>query len=803
MRQLLRHPRHAAFVVLSLAIGIGVNVAIFAVTQGVLLRPLPYERPGDLVMVWRMPKDRPSVFTGFRDEAGLARQISTAEMFQEWQGAESAMEDLAAVELWQSSPSAQIDLTLDDKTLRLNGAQVTPNFFRLLGARAALGRTFDDDDRDVAILSDGLWRRGFGGDASVIGKTITLTLGRDRQQKSVTVIGILGKGLQFTYPVGSEIFVPLPWADLRNAPPGALRYHVMGRIRRGTSIATAQAVLDGIYTGHEDARRIPARARSRVWLEPLHEYSVGRTRYALWLLLAVTALVLVVCCGSVATLFVAHGLKRRHEVGIRLALGATRTRVAAPLIIESFIISLVAAVVAVVVVWSLIPAIASLLPGAMPRRDQVRIDAAAVGWATLCAAMTIALTSFAPAALFSGVSPATILAPKRVVISRAPSSRFRQGLIGMQVALVMLLLTLGGRLVHGFWQLSLTDLGFDGSRLVSAELRVLDPAYRDLSRLRFFQESLLARIRDVPFVMGASVTSAVPFRGVDWMRLLRKPSTGETVLANERQVERNYFELMSIPLLSGRLFNQSDDPRAPAVAVVSESLAKTLFPDGNAIGRTLDTRTPATIVGVVGNVRSLQVDQAANPAYYVPWTQAPTTLLCLLVRTDRDDRPIASAIAAAVHAVDPKQPVSSVASLDDIVASTIADRRFFAIATTSLALVTLFLAITAIWGVHTASITERTREFAIRASVGATGPHQMRTLAIAIYAPLFGGTAVGTLGAWWATLAVQRYVFGIGETTTVVFAITGGTVIILGLLSCLIPARKIAHLDVAAALRAD
>ncbi|MBY0497827.1 MAG: ABC transporter permease [Cyanobacteria bacterium] len=699
-------------------------------------------------------------------------------------------------------PAAEVDLTIGEDIVRLRGALATPNLFRLLGVRPALGRTFDNDDRDVAILSDGLWHRAFGGEPGAIGRTLRVTFGRERRQKTVTVIGILPRAISFTYPDGSDIWLPLSWDDLA-ATPNVLRYQVLARLRPGATISSATAEVAGIYEAYEDARRAPAHLRSTAWLEPLHDYSVGRTKYALALLLAVTSLVLVTCCGSVITLFAAQGITRRREVGVRLALGATRVRVAQQLVLESVFVGMAASAVAVVAAWSLVPAFGSLLPTSMPRVDQVGLDLATVAWATLCGTVAIALTSFAPVALSVSVDPATALAVNPAGTSRPRTARSRQWLIGFQVALVTLLLVVGGRLIHGFWQLSHVELGFESSGIMTAEMRFLGPAYRDEAKLRSVQEQILAGVRAIPIVTEASAASSVPFRGVDWTRQLRAPAGGDPIMANERLVDRAYFRLMSIPLQSGRLFDVTDNIAAPPVAVISESLAQRLFPESDPLGRTLNSRTPATIVGVVGDVRARQVEDAANPAYYLHSPQVPSTMMCLVIRTRADESQLKGAVVAAVRSVDPKQPIQQFAWMDDIVSSTIADRRFFAIATTALALVTLMLATTGVFGVHVATISERTREFGIRATIGATPTSQVRRTLLSGLIPILTGSLLGALGAWWSTQLIQQYVFPIGETRAFVFAAGAAAVVVLGGVTCAIPAIKIARLDIAKALRAE
>lgn len=802
--RLLRRRHLVSILVLcTFALGIGANTAIIAVARGVLLRPLPYANPEELVMIWRTPKERPSVLQGFADEARLGRQIATPEMVREWREGNSSLSDLAAMELWQGNLSAQMDLVGPDDTQRLRGAFTSPNFFSVLGVQATIGRTFLPDDQDVVILSNALWRRQFGADPGIVGRTITIASGRDRQRSSLTVVGVLSERFRFTYPEDTELWKVLPWEEIELAPPSALRYQVMGRLRPGITLAQADADIAALYEGRERQRHIPPDRQMTTRLELLHEHAVGRMRPALNMLFGVTAIVLLVACVSVANLLIAQSAGRRREIAIQRALGASRFRIARQLLTEGFVTAACAGALAILTVAALQPSLRSLLPASAPRADEVGLDWVTIGWAMGLGVLVVIASGLVPSWRAAAVHPHSQLTGTSTTMYGPARFRLQQSLIVAQVASVLVLLVAGGLLLRSFWNLGRVDLGFDGSAVVTAEIRLLNPSYRDPPRLRAFQHELLSRVRALPSVTAASLTSAVPFRGVDFIRTLTVADGSGTLMSNERRVEPQYFDIMRIPLLAGRLFSEADGASAAPVAVVSESFARAMFSGGMALGQSLSLQRPTEIIGIVRDVRTRRVEDAGTPAIYLSQAQAPTELVCLVVRTGGEPAALTALIPAVVRSIDPEQPLRGVTTIDRLVSESIADRRFYAVATAAFAIVTMLIAAAGTCGVLVCSVTERTRELGIRAAMGAQPRDQVAEVLWRGMAPISIGVALGTFIAFTATRTIRQFLFDVVGLDPGVYFAAAVIVGSVGLLACYVPARSAARMDPMTALRQE
>lgn len=800
-----RRPALTTLTILTLVLGIGANTAIFAVARGVLLRPLPYQDPESVAMIWRTATN-----------ASEPRGTATPEMLREYRARATSFADIAAVELWRGNLSAQVDLITNDGAERLRGSLVTPNFFSLLGVNAALGRAFGDGDgRESVVLSDGLWRRRFGGDPAIVGQTVDIVSGRARTRVRAQVIGVLPPRFRFTYPEDTEIWLSLPWAEVERSTPQALLYHVIARMKPGVTVETANSEMASVVASMHAALPKAAYDRMQVWVEPAHEWSVGRVRPAVRLVGGVTLLLLVIACLNVASLLVAQTTARRREFALQQSLGASRGRLVRQLFTESAMFTAIAVGAALVVVALLQQAVRAILPAQMPRVDETGIDLLTVAWTTGIGATTLLVAGVLPSWRATRVDPnAELMLGGRSASGGRAAARLRHGLTIVQLAAASLLLLGGSVLLQSLWNLQRVDLGFDGS-VLTQELRLLGPNYREPDRLRQFQEDLLRTVRAIPGVREASSTSAIPLRGVDFRMALPIPGTNERLSANRRHVDPAYFDVMKIPVMEGRLLNASDTATSGLVTVVSKSFAERMFPGRPAVGQSVPFQRMATtgpprlvvdpieIVGVVGDVRSVRVDEAGGPAYYLPQAQVPTELFCLVIRADGSADHIATAVRAAIHHLDPAQPAGPMTTVADVVGGTIADRRFYAVATTAFAMIALALTVAGLYGVMLIAATERVREMGIRVALGATRRGLVMLLLRQGIAPVMAGIALGGLIAAWALRFIASYLFAVDQVGVAAYLVVTLVIAAGGAAACLLPARRASMVDPMEALRSE
>ena len=721
-RRLTRSPLVAILAVASLGVGLGANTTIFAVAQADPLRPLPYSQPDQLVMIWRAPKGRSSRLSGFRDQETLVRQISTATEVRNWRMRATSLDDLAAIESWQDAPSAQVDLVSQHLVERLRGARVTPNFFDVLGVTPSLGRGFSaTDNDDVAVISDSLWSRVFYRDPNVIGRKIELTEGRDRDRKLVSVIGYLPDSFRFMYPLGTEIWTTMPWREVMvpTARDFALRFRVLGRLRVGASTRDVEVDLNRIHQDAQFGSNTEDRA-VQINVESISEHALGRAQSHVALLGAVTIIVMIATSLSVATLLMSQVGRRRNEFSIQQAIGANRSRLVSQVIVEAGLLSAVGATAAVAASAALLPVIRSLLPATTPRVDEIHFNLVTLAWTAVLATTTAGLIGLAPSWRAAMDERHLMSLGAHTTTPSRASVKLNLTFVAAQSALVYLLLAGGGLLLWSFWNLQRVDLGFTSDGVTAVSMRLLGTEFRNPQRRLQFQDELLARVRAIPGTSSLGLSSAIPFQGVDTVTMVRSTETGVSIMANERHVDNGYFPVMGIPLIAGRLIEPTDDERSPAVAVLSQSLAKALFPQMSPIGRTMQLRYPVEIVGVAGDIRARRHEETANPAYYLAKRQMPSDRICLVIRSNLSKESLGPMVAAVVRTLNPRQPIENVARVDEIVAASVADRKFYAITTTALGVVTLLLAVLGLAGILFQMVSDRRRELGIRLVLGAS-----------------------------------------------------------------------------------
>ncbi|HVL66002.1 MAG TPA: ADOP family duplicated permease [Vicinamibacterales bacterium] len=801
LRGLGRNPVFAVSAILLLALGIGANTVVFSVVHAVVLRPLPYHAPDRLVYVWGGTDHRP----------GNRHPILTGQHVLEIGRVSTTLESYAIAKSWDTTIDGEIDLLSDTGSERLRGAFVTPNLFDLLGVTPRLGRTFSSADADarIAVISSGLWKRRFGGDQGVIGAQVRLASGRaPRTEPPYTIVGVLPDEVRFTYPRDTEIFLLLPWPEIR--PNRALQYAMLARLKPGVEPSQAEAEITAAlrnvtrgYTNIPPQYMPEMLQRTQALVEPMLQHVSAEVRPGLTLVWAVAAIVLVIACINLGLLMLARTIDRTSELAVRAALGAGPRRLLRLLAVEGLVLAGAGGVAGVAVAAAVLPAVQSLLPEIVPRTDLIRLSLPVLLFALGVTSLT---------ALVCGVTPALLTQRRDLLVwirrsggahtGAASVLRWRGAIVGVQVAVVLVLLVAASLLLHSFWRLQRVPLGFEARDVLTLETRLYNPKYRGARNVAAFEAELLARVRNLPGVERASISTAVPMRGVDFTFVVG-PVGGKPRPGQMRSVDPDYFEVLGIRLLAGRLFTEDDRAGSPRVMVVSEAYGHQHFGSESPLGRRIDIDdAPVEIIGVVSDVRYATVAGDPAPAFYLPRAQQPSDLICLLVKP----RPgmqaaVAEGLRHVVTAIDPEQPARGLTTLAALVSDSTADRRLYAFASGAFAAVALLLAVAGLFGIVSRAVTERRRELAIRAAVGADASRLLRLVLGYGLLPVLAGSVAGLVAAAAAARLLRAFLFEITATDPASYAAAAVVVVAAAALACLRPAWRAARLQPMAVLR--
>ncbi len=755
-RMLRRSPGFALTAIVTLTLAIGANTAVFGLVRAVLLRPLPYHEPDRVVRVE----------TGYpKPDGGHTRGILTGDWILDIRAHAESVRDLAVEHLYDPELSSPVDLLSSERAERLRGGLVTPNFFETLGVRAAVGRTFGSGDSDadpLAVISDGYWRREFGADPGVVGRPVDLLFvgRREPAPRRFIIAGVLPPRFRFTYPRETEIWAMLPWSAVQ--PDGRLQFRAVARLALGATAEQSQAELTGIVAGQRPGGRHVA------LVTPLSDLATAESRPGMYLLAAVAGVVLLIACANIVLLLVARVAERGPEVALRTALGAGRGRIARQLVVEAAVLVALGGAGGVGLAYVLQPVLRALVPAAVTRADELSVDLPVLAFsAALCAVVTL-VAGLAPlwAAMAGSVHDRLKQANWQMSAHR-DRALWRRGIVAVQVAVVLVLLVGAALLSRSLWELRHVDLGYGGNDLLTMEINAYGPqlSVEEWARThREFTRELLARVRALPGVDRAGVSTSVPMRGVDYTYVVG-PVGGRSMPANMRAVDPEFFALMGIRVLAGRGFTERDTGESAPVAVVSSAYARQAFGDQSPLGRQLDMReNDPTIVGVVEDVRYQDVRQPPKPAFYLSRDQKPGPVSCLLVRTRHDRTATAAAIRTIVRDLAPTQPMERVTTVGAIVDGTIAGDWFHTVATGAFAAIGLVLAAVGLIGVVRRGVTERTRELAIRSALGADAGGLVRRTVLQELRPVLAGVLLGLLAAFWQSRLLRALpVRGVGR----------------------------------------
>jgi predicted permease len=810
LRMLRKSLGFTIVVVLTLTLGIGANVATFSVIHAVLLRPLPFPRPEQLVRV----------FDDLRGPNVPDVGMSAPELW-DLQDRSGVFEDISAVAPSNSAIGG------GDRVVRAESLVTSPDYFGLLGAKPQLGRVYTAQDAvpgfmEPVVISDGFWRRNFGSDPNIVGRKMRL------DNDPYTIVGVMPRGFRHpgrTLETDVEVWAatgfnglpfPVPAVRALRVIPGAI-----GRLKPGLTVPEAQARLDAFISQlrRDYPNEYPAAAAWTVRLVPVKEDLVGPQRTELLILFGAVGLVLLIACVNIANLLLARSSGRRREIAIRLAMGASRARLACQLLTETTLLSLISGVLALVTVICVKNAMISMAPADIPRLNEVSLSAGVLFFAFLISILTGLLFGLAPALQAANPNQVENLREGgRGSGTGRRHTRLSRILVVSEVALSIVLLAGAGLFLRSFWHVLEVRPGFNPTHLTTAQIWIpirndptTDPYGQDEKRTAFLLE-VLRRVSTLPGVEHATIggNDSLPMnsgRNDSPFAIQGRPTESEQgPISDIALTDTDYFRTLEVPLISGRTFSDSDTNKTQQVVVIDQTLARRYWPGESPLGQHLklgqNPQAPwVTIVGVVGDIKSDGFDAPSVPHIYMPLRQAAPFNAVVFLRNKSDVASLGEAVRREVESVDPNVPVHSISSLDQIIARSIADRRFALELLGVFATVALLLAAVGIYGVMSYSVSQRSQEIGIRVALGAQRMHilhmaigeGMRLVAI--------GLPIGLIGAAALTRFVRTMLFDVSPFDPTTFAAISATLAGVAFLACYVPARRATRVNPLVALR--
>ena len=787
-RMLLKQPVFTLIAVLTLALGIGANTAIFSLVNAVLLRPLPFAESERLVWSWG-------------EFSGGNRASTSPPDFLDYRAQTRSFEELAAMSF------NSFNLTGVGEPERIIGSSVTANFFQALGVKLVQGRAFlpgeeQSGPSQVAIISQRLWQQRFGGDPQIIGKTIALN-GRNH-----AVVGVAPDATRVLQE--AEIWTPLDFND-----PGMKirRFHFLraiGRLKPGVTLQQGQADIDAVAAGLE--KLYPESNKDwRLRLVPMREYLVGQTRRPLYVLLGAVGLVLLIACANVANLTLAQASRRQKEAALRHALGASRMRLIRQLLTESALLSVIAGALGLLLAWWGADLLMALAADSIPRVGEIALDNRVLGFTMLVSLLTGMVFGLAPALQSSRPDlNETLKEGGKGGASSSRLGRARNALIVVEVAMALVLLIGAGLLIKSFRRLQEVDPGFDPRNLLTMRLFLPQSKYAEPQQRQAFFEQVLKRIESLPGVQAVGTSTWIPtLGGGDTYFTIEDrpfPDPNRKVTAFNPSVSHDYLRVMKIPLIKGRHFTEPETKgEKPKTVIINEAFARAYFANDEPLGKRLiiDMGEPWTceIIGVAGDTTQFAFDVSAFPVMYLPSIR--TGVAAVVVRASGDPLALTASVRAAVREVDRDQPIANIRSMDQILSTMTGDARFRTLLLGVFAAVALLLSAIGIYGVIAYSVAQRTREIGIRIALGAQGRNVLGLVIGQGMKLALIGVGVGIAGAWAMTRVLSNLLFNVSATDPLTFIGVSALLALVALLACYVPARRAMKVDPMVALRVE
>jgi putative ABC transport system permease protein len=795
IRMLAKNPGFTLVAVITMALGIGANTALFSVVNGVLLKSLPFKEPDRLLFAFETNAKLPSPTI----------PASTLD-YRDWKEQNQVFESMGARKLFTVSLSGV------EQPEKIQGEKVTSDYFSTLGVEPILGRTFaEDEDKPggtkVTLLSYGLWQRRFGGSMDIVGQTVLLN------GAPTTVVGIMPND----YRPNVELWIPLA-INYTGADRDLKELIVVGRLMASVSRQQAQAEMTTI-AGRLAEQYPDFNTGWGVSLLPMHDAIVQNIRPALLILFGAVGFVLLIACSNVANLLLARAAAREREIAIRMAMGAGRLRLIRQILTESVLVSLIGGALGVLIAMWGTQALISLNPQGIPRANEIGVDPKVLVFALVASVVSGVIFGLVPAVQTSRQNLNDVLKEAgKSLMGNARGRRIRSGLVVVEVALALVLMTGAGLLIKGFSKLQSVDPGFNHQSILTFQLSLPEANYPKHQQQTAFLKDVLDRFSALPGVTSAAAISQAPLAGggpsyIFWAEGRPLPTPSEAPIASYRVISPDYFHTLNIPLVAGRGFTEADNIDAPQVTIVNENFAKNMWPGENPIGKRMTVGVPLaaekvewyTVVGVVGNVKHTALNGESGMQMYQPVLQAdfqsPARTMTYLLRTTVNAVSLTETAHSVVASIDSNVPMSNVKTMDRIVYDSVSPFRFNMFLLVLFAGVALVLTIVGVYGVMNYAVTQRTREIGIRMALGAD-PGQVRSLILRQGMALSAiGLGIGLVACFGVTRLLSSLLYGVSATDPVTFAAVALLLAVVALVACYVPARRATKVDPLVALR--
>ena len=792
-RMLLKSPGVACVALLAIALGVGANTTIFSVVSSVLLRPLPFAAPDQLVKVWttdakRGRNDLPVSYPNFADWRSQSQTFETMTAYSE----------------------ASATLSGEETPEQIKGVAVTADMFPVVGVKPLVGRPFTAEEEKpgsapVVVISHGLWQRRFGSDRKVVGQQVTL------DGKSTTIVGVMPPGFKFPLDAQNpELWAPLDPTSEINQSRGSRYLSVVARLKAGSTLQQAQAEMETISQRLTDEHPTYNTGRG-TRLITLYDDTVGEIRPALLVLLGAVGCVLLIACANVANILLARAAGRHKEMALRTALGASRRRIIRQLLTESMLLACLGGIAGLLLALWGVDVLVSFIPEGVPRAQEITVDGRALGFTLGVSFLTGLIFGLAPALQSSRLNLNESLKDGgRGSTDGLRRNRVRGLLVVSEIALSLMLLIGAGLLIKSFQRLRDINPGFNPERVLTMSLSLPEAKYEEPERQGLFFQELDKRVAQLPGVEVVGLVDPLPLSGDNKTTTFtidgQPPAApADRLSANVRTVNSEYLSAMGIPLIKGRGFTERDAKDAPQVMLVNETLARRFFPGEDPVGKRATVypfKTPCEIVGVVGDVKHRGLDVESGPEFYISYLQAPQPSMYLVARTSlAEPSALASSIQSAVQQIDKDQPIADVKTMSQLLNEATAARRFNMLLLGVFALLALVLASVGIFGVMSYMVTQRTHEIGIRMALGARVSDVVRLIVGRGMTLVLIGVSVGLVGAFVVTRVMKGLLYGVSATDPLTFVGVSLVLSIVALVACLIPARRAARVDPMIALR--
>jgi predicted permease len=797
IRLLFKTPGITLVAVLTLALGIGANAAIFSVVNGVLFKPLPYREPDRLVRAFESTRGQPKFPMAPRN-------------FMDYRERNTVLESFAIY------TRNDLELSLDNRPERLSALRISSGFFQTLGFQPLLGREFTRDEElpdnnRVVILGHGLWQRRFASDPEIIGRKITLS------GNPYTVVGVMPAGLQHvggdyrSMPHGENVDVWWPMSLGANSPRFAHFLNTIGRLKPGVTLEKAEAEFNVI--ADQLAQQYPNTNKNwRIRMIALHEELVGRTRTMLYVLFGAVLFVLLIACVNVANLMLVRASTREREIAVRAALGAGQGRIIRQLLTESLLIAVLGGLSGLLLAKLAINSLIAIGPEQIPRLQSISIDVRILIFTLALTLLTGLLFGMAPAFQNLKLNLSEMLKEGgRSASTGKRQRRLRDALVIAEVGLALVLLIGAGLLLRSFWKLQQTDPGFKPEGVLTMSLSLPWARYQKPELIAGFYQQLTERVLALPGVRSAGSSSDLPWTGYDENNSFtiegKSFPPDQSPSARYHFATPNYFRTIGTPLIAGRDFGPGDTSKAPKVILINQSMARQYWPGENAVGKRISFSDQPkeedwlTIAGVVGDVKDYPNSAEAVPAFYWPHSQQPTREMFLAIRTDTDPLSLVESVRGEIRALDKDLPVADVRDLETIAVAAVAGQRFTLLLVGLFALTALTLATIGIYGVMSYLVAQRTHEIGIRLALGAQARDVLKIVVKQGMSLAVIGAGMGLIAAAALTRLMASLLFGVNPTDPLTFIAISALLVAVALLACYLPARRATKVDPLVALR--